>query len=293
MPALPVHFSVLQRLIQRPDGLPAQVRQALEDDLEYARFGTALADLPYFDGSLLQVRPRFAPEVPPFARTFHSTAPVALGLRLAEIVAHGSLVGQSAGLAVVSGYFAHLVVDRALHPLLERLLPEAQAEGEPARSAHRRVEWLQALFFLDETHGKSLLGTPELEALHKVRKRRGPLGGVGGGLFELVRISSRETFGVAPLRAELDHWLRGLYLHAKFLGSPLSKSLAPTPADLELFREIYRGPGIRYFDELAAAEASCRQVLERVFAYMERGDFSPIARGELLVELPEGAIDAD
>ena len=49
-----------------------------------------------------------------FSQLFHIRAPVLLGLKMAELVSLGALVGTDAGHAFVAGYFTHLVIDRAL-----------------------------------------------------------------------------------------------------------------------------------------------------------------------------------
>src|SRR4051812_23815936 len=123
MPALLLHLTVIERLAADSRLLPPPLARALDEDLEYARLGAALLDLPRFDGLLALaegVRPRDEPTR--YAQLFHMRAPVAFGLKMAELVSLGALVGSEAGHAFVAGYFTHIALDRALQTLEDRLV---------------------------------------------------------------------------------------------------------------------------------------------------------------------------
>src|SRR4051812_44003799 len=102
MPSFLLHASVVERLAETGANLPPALATALSEDLEYARFGALLPDLPWFEG-LKGGLAEFVVdrEAPHFAHVFHERAPVAFGLKLAELVDSGALVGREAGLAVV------------------------------------------------------------------------------------------------------------------------------------------------------------------------------------------------
>ena len=90
-----VHLAAIAELPKGSDPLPPDMARALYEDLEYARLGAVLPDLPIFEGvrgsvGLASMRR----EPPPMAQTFHRQAPMRLGLKLAELVANGALVGH-------------------------------------------------------------------------------------------------------------------------------------------------------------------------------------------------------
>src|SRR5512140_3563948 len=160
MPSLLLHASAIEALAASSRSLPAPLGRALAEDLPYARFGALLPDLPWCGGlqgglaSTLRDR-----DVPFFASAFHERAPVAMGLKMAELVDSGALVGREAGLDVVCGYFTHLCLDRALHPVVDRLVDEHRLRGETRLQAHRRIELAQGVCYLRDLHGRDLLGT--------------------------------------------------------------------------------------------------------------------------------------
>jgi hypothetical protein len=263
--------------------------RSLVDDLEYARFGAALPSLPALEGAKGVVsfgRPR--PINPRVAR-FHA-APVAFGLKLAELVASGALVGTDAGLAVLCGYFTHLCVDRRLSPLLDALVPHHRKAGEGEDAARARIAWLQALFYLRDLHGRDLVGQPGMRDHLQLLKHKGiPWHGVGGGIYELVRLSAQEALGLAISKSELDGWVRNAALAGKLLASPLGTGRGiPSYSSLS-HRALYLGPEVDVPATLAQALDDARAVLKRVDAYMERGRFTLKSRGRFYADFPEGS----
>lgn len=294
MPATILHLCAIERLARDPRGLPAETVRALAEDLEYARFGAALPDLPYFGRlgrELLQRVLRLGVGMPPFAKLFHTAAPVAIGLKLAELVARGALVGREAGLAVVTGYFVHVALDRELHPLVNALQEQHRRFGEGPQAAHRRIEWMQALFWLRETFGRELVGTSDFTARCRVLKRRGfPVRGIGKGLFELVRTACAEVLGPAPRKKELDAWVRGLYVYGRVLGSPLGERLMLPGDPSDDYRNLYRSGDLDVGSAIEQALFRARMYASRIGLLITRGDFSARARGKFLAELPEGSL---
>ncbi|HEX8539226.1 MAG TPA: zinc dependent phospholipase C family protein [Cystobacter sp.] len=294
MPSLLLHLTAIERLAANPGELPEDFIRALSEDLAYARFGAALPDLPLCDGLIGGLGANFSGrDWPPFARMFHERAPVALGLKMAELVAAGALVGTEAGLAILAGYFTHLCLDRALHPRVDELVLRHRRRGEHALVAHRQIEWTQTLFYLRELHGADLMGSPRLRSRFQVTKSAGmPLKGIGRGIYELVRLASQESLQQAPTKAELDGWVRGLYLGGLYLSSPLGRMRA-LPAWSQLsFQELYRNDSFDFAAEVERAVEQSRAVLRRLLAFMARGIFTPRARSRFLAEFPEGNIGA-
>ena len=230
---------------------------------------------------------------PTFARLYHEKAPVGMGLKMAELVAAGALVGTEAGLALLAGYFTHLSLDRALHPHVDSLVVRHRRQGEHALVAHRKIEWTQTLFYLRELHGVELLGSSRLRSKFEVTKSAGfPVRGVGGGIYELVRLASRESLQQAPTKEQVDGWVRGLYLAGLYLSSPLGR-MRTLPAYSQLsFQELYRNDTFDFAAQVEHAVEQSRGVLRRLLAYMTRGIFTPRARARFLEEFPEGTIGA-
>jgi hypothetical protein len=294
MPSLLLHLTAIERLAANPGDLPEDFVRALSEDLAYARFGVALPDLPLCEGLRGGLNACFAGnDWPPFARLYHEKAPVSLGLKMAELVAAGALVGTEAGLALLAGYFTHLSLDRALHPQVDRLVIRHRRQGEHALVAHRKIEWTQTLFYLRELHGVELLGSPRLRSKFEVTKSAGlPVKGIGRGIYELVRLASQESLQQAPTKQQVDGWVRGLYLGGLYLSSPLGR-MRGLPAYSQLsFQELYRNDTFDFASEVEQAVDQTRAVLRRLLAYMTRGIFTPRARARFLQEFPEGTIGA-
>ena len=106
MSALLTHLTAVERLAAHVNALPAEFAQALGEDLEYARFGAALPELPRFGGMIQGVDTWLARgHRPHFTELMAARAPVHFGLKAAELVANGALIGVDAGLAWLAGYF--------------------------------------------------------------------------------------------------------------------------------------------------------------------------------------------
>ncbi|GMU00122.1 hypothetical protein KH5H1_42410 [Corallococcus caeni] len=295
MPTLLLHLTAIERLAAHPDGLPADWVRALTEDLPYARFGAALPDLPLCEGVRGGLGVLMQPETgwPPFARLYHERSPVGLGLKMAELVASGALVGTEAGLAILAGYFTHLSLDRRLHPLVDALVLRHRRKGERAWDARRQVEWAQTLFFLREQDGTDGVGTSRIREKFQVVKSSGiPLRGIGRGIYELVRLASQDRVGQAPTKAQLDGWVRGLYVSGLFLSSPLGRMRA-LPAYSQLsFQELYRNDHFDFAVELDAALEVTRGLIKKLHGYMARGTYTPRTRARFMEEFPEGTLGA-
>jgi hypothetical protein len=294
MPSLLLHLTVIERLAATPEGLPEDFTRALAEDLAYARFGAALPDLPLCEGIRGGLSACFTGrDWPLFARLYHERAPVALGLKMAELVASGALVGTEAGLALLAGYFTHLSVDRALYPRVDELVVRHRRRGEHALSAYREIEWTQTLFYLRELYGVDLMGSPRLREKFQVTKSAVmPMKGIGRGIYELVRLASQETLQQAPTKAQVDGWVRGLYLAGLYLSSPVGR-MKSLPAWSQLsFQELYRNDTFDFAGEVDKALERTRGVLRHLVAYMAKGIFTPRARARFLAEFPEGTIAA-
>jgi hypothetical protein len=277
-----MHLTAVERLAAHVNTLPPDFSRALGEDLEYARFGAALPELPWFDG--LGLEPWFGRgDLPAFTRLITQRAPVAFGLKAAELVSNGALVGTEPGLAFVAGYFTQLCVTRALEPLMQKLLLTHRQPGESVSAARARIEWSWSLFLLQELHGSSLVGTPAIRNRLQIRKGRA-LNGIGRGLYELMRVSSQEALGGAPSKAEVDGWMRGLSVFAFALGTPLGRWKAAPGA-----RELSRAPGLDVFSAVDQGLDHAREVLAALGSMIRRNSFTARSRQRLLELCPEGS----
>ncbi|MHB1845573.1 MAG: hypothetical protein ACYCWW_12150 [Deltaproteobacteria bacterium] len=291
-----LHLAALERLAREPEALPESLARPLVEEVEYGRFGVLLSDLPSFQAPLQELRaPLGLADRPPrgFTQLFHAPRPIAVLVKMAELVGRGALVKRSAGLALLAGHLTHIAFDRALDPS-SRLLAERHAlPGQDLQRVQRRFEWFQALLYLRERFGREPLGDAELVHWMRVVKRQGmPWAGVGGGIYEIVRLSLFEVYGRCPTKAAVDSWVRGLYAASRFLASPVGRRLA-SPRALELERQrVYLGPGVDFPAELERAFALARGYLARLSQLLERGDFGQRARGRFLSEVPDGQLAA-
>jgi hypothetical protein len=223
---------------------------------------------------------------PPFATLLSRRAPVAFGLKAAELVSNGALVGSEAGLAFVAGWFTQLCVSRSLEPLLAQLIERRARRSERAPLARARIEWSQSLFLMQELHGSPLVGRPAVRAKLQIRKGSA-LHGVGRGLYELMRVCSLDALGEAPHKSEVDAWMRGLSVFSLALGSPLGR-LRALPAVQLADPSLYRSPGVDVFAAVERGLDRTREVLRLVGGMIRRNSFSSRARQRLLDLLPEG-----
>lgn len=284
--ALLTHLTAVERLAAHVNTLPAEFARALGEDLEYARFGAALPELPRFGGWTLGLETWLARgHRPHFTELMTARAPVHFGLKAAELVANGALVGVDAGLAALAGYFTQVCVSRALEPLVQQLIVTHRKQGETDEGARARIEWTQSLFFMQDLHGSPLVGTPAVRAKLQIRKASA-VKGIGRGFYEMLRVASHDAFGEAPSKLEVDGWMRGLYLFSMALGSPLGK-LKARPALSS--RELYRGDGIDVFAAVDRGLDHARELLVMLSSMIRRNSFSTRSRSKFLEACPEGA----
>lgn len=288
-----LHLAALEKLARESEGLPAPLSRALVGDAEYGRFGVLLPDLPSFERPTTGLRELLGlrPNPPLFTRLLHGPRPMALLLKAAELVARGALVGRLAGQALLSGYLVHVALDRALDGQALRLANRLGWRHGGPNGAARRVAWLQSLFFLRERFGRVPLGDRELVDWMRVVKRRGmPWAGLGGGIFEITRLSLLEVYGQAPAKGQVDGWLRGLYLVSQLLGSPVGAKLGGAGSLDKYAERVNRGPGVDFPTALERALELARRYLVALDLLLARGDFGPRARGRFLLEVPEGDV---
>lgn len=291
MPALLSTLTAVERLAAHASALPSEFARALGEDLEYARFGAALPELPWFGGWSHGLQAWFGRgDAPRFARLFRERAPVAFGFKAAELVANGALVGTDAGLAFIAGHFTQVAVVRALDPMVQKLALANREPKETVLAARGRIEWVQSLFLMQELHGSPLVGTSAIRTKLQIRKDSGPKG-IGRGLYELIRVASNDAVHEAPTKLEVDGWMRGLYLFSLALGSPLGKLKGVKNGAVAAPRELYRGPDVDVWAAVESALETTRRVLTVLGGLIRRNSFTPRSREKVLEVLPEGPPD--
>lgn len=283
MPDLLVYLASVERLAANSEALPPGIVRALEEDVEYARFGAALLSLPE-----LWVPERLAHFGPLKAKVFQARGRVAMGLKMAELVGTGGLVGREPGLAFVAGYFTHLCLERGLAPLERTLAERFREAGQSQRQVIEKHARAQAYFFLRELYGSPLLGTPRIRPKLQILKRHGPpMRGVGRGLYELVRLSAQEGMGLRLAKSNLDRWAARLYLYGLFLSVSPGHWQPSEGTGAAGFKELYRGPALDYWEEIEKCLTRSRQVLTKLFSLIERGRFTARSTARFLEEFPE------
>lgn len=270
MPVLLMHLVAVHRLVDRHAALlPRAWSDALRDDVVYARFGAALPLLPTLSGwtGALGLRNRES-AAEGFARRFHALAPVRLGLKMAELVSRGALVGEGPGRALLAGYFTHLCVDAAVVPL-ERGLPR----GDP-----KKLQWAQALDVAAHTF-RVREAQSSRQVWRVTKSHRFPLRGMGRGMYELVRIASLDALEEAPTKGQLDRWVRALALHGAWVQGPLGR-----PRGLPRLSPAASRETVHAVDE---GLATCAELIHRLDVMMRSGRFGPRARRAFSDSFPQ------
>jgi len=264
--------SVRRRLIRRDDA---------------ARFGAMVPDLPYFHRYVVEVI-RYVTHMPaqpsPWGAAIHDGGAVAL---LGSFLSIARRDRDDDLAAIALGLASHCAIDRALHPLINALA-RAHPAGGSHDASHREVEKFQSICFHEQYLGRDTMGTPAITGYLTIQLASG----LDDRLNRLLREAWSDALGTAPRARELSGFVRGYRAHARLLGTPLGKRVAP-PAAKDAARPRYlRGPWGTFESLLQAAIASSLGVLEAADAVL---DASPAdvdnARRVLAARLPAGTID--
>jgi hypothetical protein len=201
-------------------------------------------------------------------------------VQVAELVSGGALVGTNAGRAILAGYVLQLALHASLDPWMTRAVVELRTQNETDDEARRRIEWAQAVHYLDEQCKHRILGTPEARRLLFVRKHHG-FGGVSRGVYELVRVCCERVYGQSPLEPEVQSWIRGLYVYGALLASPLGAIRAAAATSRLSEQDLYEGLEVNLPARIDAAILLTSRILGQLQSAMSQGVFTPRARGRL------------
>lgn len=296
MPAEAVHLSALHDTIP---ALPAawQRLAATGPTHKAARIGAIFVDMAYFESFATAVfnylikRPQ---QPSPWGERFHHRTPIRLGLTLAE--AGAALRRQPSRreegeflLALGLGYFSHVAVDRALHPLVNTLARErAQRLGRTLGEQHHEVEKFQSILFHEQRFGTDFMGRPllgeyigmDLSLLH----RPGPIA-------QAVQAALAETHGEAPGLERYRNWCRGYAHYVRLIASPLGRTIAP---ERDKRRERPRlFDAVNFNERFGAAVSASQRTVTTLCDYLDGGAFDEAARTAFYRLVPEGTLDPD
>jgi hypothetical protein len=286
MPAEGIHLTALREAMASPAlAAPARRRLVRRDDA--ARFGALMPDLPYFHRYVVEVI-RYVARVPaqpsPWGAAIHDGGAVALLDSLLDIARRERNDDLS---AIALGVASHCAIDRALHPLVNALA-RAYPVGRSHDSSHREVEKFQSVCFHEQYLGRDTMGTAAITGYLTIQLANA----LDASLVRLLREAWSAALGAAPSSRELTGFVRGYRAHARLLGTPLGKRIAP-PAAKDAARPRYlRGPWGTFESLLESAITSSITVLDAANAVLDASSADVAsARRALAIELPPGTID--
>src|SRR5262249_9753174 len=139
--------------------------------------------------------------------------------------------------ALSLGYFSHLAVDTAIHPLVNRLARNrARRLNDRPERQHTEVEKFKSILFHEERLGFDFMGRPELWAYIAVDAAvllQSP------PLFHAVLAAVKDTLGRTLTLPFLQRCLRGYGQYAWLISSPVGKTILPAAAKEAVRAESY------------------------------------------------------
>jgi hypothetical protein len=287
VPAEAVHLTALHEAVFLGT-LEAPARRCVLRFESAARLGAVGPDLPYFD--------RYAEEVVRYV-VRRPARPSAWGARihgggaidLVNVVLEHARRERSALLASLAmGLASHACIDRSIHPLVNALARRFP-EGASHDSSHREVEKFQSILFHERYYGRDHMGSPGIVRLVSVPALElMATTGAGPTLAAAFARAADDTDTARPLR----RMARGYGMHARVLGSPLGKRVAP-PAEKERARPRFLEGRWGSFERvLEEAIVFSRPVLEAVWRAFDATDRdADDAQAALATMLPPGSIE--
>jgi Zinc dependent phospholipase C len=286
VPAEGIHLTALREAMASPALAPSVRRRLVRRD-DAARLGALVPDLPYFHRYTVEVI-RYLTRVPAqpsrWGATIHEGGAVAL-LRSLLDLARRERDDDLAAIAL--GVASHCAIDRALHPLVNALA-RAYPAGASHDASHREVEKFQSICFHEQYLGRDTMGTSGIANYLAIQLANR----IDARTSRLLREAWSSAMGSAPSERELAGFLRGYRTHARLLGTPLGKRLAP-PAAKDAARPRYLHGAWGTFERLLeAAIATSIGVLDAAGAVLDASAADVDgARRTLAGLLPTGTID--
>ncbi len=285
MPAEAVHLTALARSIAEA---PPALKGLLERNLDAARLGAVFVDLPYFvrfpvQAVLFALKLRLSAS--PWGDRFHVDAPQRVGIALLQQVRAAPHAQQEAFTAFALGYFSHLAVDTALHPLVNRLAArQVEREGRNLAFWHREVEKFQSILFHEELNGFDFMGNPAIARYISVPTRQ--LDEPAWRAWLDAALSA--VLGIAPTSKEWTSFARGYEQYVRLLASFVGARVAPPDAKRRGRPLFYDTAELHFRDEFERAVGVSNRFVQAAFDWFEAGGDDP---APLLAVTGECSID--
>ncbi|HEY6882017.1 MAG TPA: zinc dependent phospholipase C family protein [Polyangiales bacterium] len=254
------------------------------------RLGSVVIDFPYFERFPLGVL-RYVMHRPTaqsaWGEQLHKGNPVAAATRMLE---RARSTGSLRVLALALGFVSHLAVDRALHPLVNRMARERARRlgGDPAHH-HTEVEKFHSVLFHEERLGFDFMGKPALrehigldaEQVHRDAE-----------LFSALEESFSAVAGTPPGRLAWQRWSRGYRQYVWLVSSAVGTRIVPEDVKRRVHGELYRGAWGAFVDAYGVAVARSRDAIDAALAVVEASESDVLqARDGFSAALPAGPID--
>jgi hypothetical protein len=286
MPAEGIHLTALREAMASP-ALTASVRRRLVRRDDAARFGALVPDLPYFHRYAVEVI-RYVARVPaqpsPRGAAIHDGGAVAL---LGSVLGIARRERDDDLAAIALGLASHCAIDRALHPLVNALA-RAHPVGDSHDASHREVEKFQSICFHEQYLGRDTMGTAAITGYLTIQLANR----LDARTNQLLREAWSDALGTAPTERELTGFVRGYRTHARLLGTPLGKRVAPPAAKDEARPRYLYGPWGTFASLLDAAITTSIGVLDAANAVLDASSADlEAAISALAARLPAGTID--
>lgn len=286
MPAEGIHLTAVREAAASSTLAPS-VRARLVRHDDAARLGAIVPDLPYFDRYLLEVV-RYAARIParpsPWGAAIHDGGAVAL---LDALLAIARRDRDDLLAALALGVASHCAIDRALHPLINALA-RLHRGGANHDASHREVEKFQSVCFHERYLGRDTMGTPRITGYLEIQLATRP----DAGLLAQLREAWSTALGSAPSPRTLAGCLRGYRAHARLLGSPLGRRIAP-PAAKERARPLYLHGSWGSFESLLETAITRSLIVLEAAASVLDATTADLATAQAALHavLPAGTID--
>lgn len=287
MPAEGIHLTALREATLL-GALATPARRCVLRFEQAARLGAIGPDLPYFDRygeELVRYVARRPARASAWGARVHDGGAIAL---VAVVLEHARRERSDLLAALAMGLASHASIDRSIHPLVNALARRFP-EGASHDASHREVEKFQSVLFHERYLGRDHMGTPGIVRLVAVP-----------ALELIVETSAGPALAAAFARAvsapdfarALQRMARGYGMHARVLGSPLGKRVAPPSEKERAEPRFFHGPWGTFERVLKEAIERSVPVLEAAWGVYEAGDAEvPRAREALDELLPAGSIE--
>ena len=290
MPGAALHLTHAELLSADP-ALPGPLREAMAQELIYARLGSVFPDLPFYT-NIVTMMLGYWLEMPaeycPFAQKLHRYHPDLFAWHFLVTAREDRLLSEQQRLAILGGFFSHLALDLDLHPLVNWCARrDVITRGGHESHHHRLTEKYHSLFFHRDLQGADCIGRPQFFLESSRILERPPFFRVDPG-EPTVRWATDLLAGFfheqAPSMRQFASWVRA-FRHFGFMVSlPMAKRNGVRLGTEENRRHYYENEDFRFIDFWDRGYARSVKLLTRVHEVWSAGDFSEEAQRAFLEE---------